>query len=307
MPERPAELLPGLGPVGLLTGRGEFHLGATAAGRDVQQPVALQLTRRQAPAELGRGPLRAVPAQHSQRARRRHPLRRVQVGLAAVRTGRHATTELSWPRSFAYASRTSAAGAAPLVAPHRVEAVLLNQGAALRGTKTACCFQAALVVVQGEPMHGDNLDLAIRVVQQSIHGIGEDGITVPTLADGEASVPPYCRVHVLHQHQQRLTNLIREGSRSRPRADPARHRAPNPRIGMAGVGQKRRVSARIGVLSQRDQHLDAHREVRFLGRPVREDAKGRARARVLVAVIEKMCQPQYLGTEQPVGRVRMCA
>ncbi len=66
----------------VLRGGGELHIRAAATRRDVRQPVPLGLVDREAPAELGRRPLRAVPAQAP-------ATRRILVRLAPVRAGRH--------------------------------------------------------------------------------------------------------------------------------------------------------------------------------------------------------------------------
>lgn len=71
--------------VSVLRGRGELHEGVAAAGRDVQQPVALRLIDGQAPAELVLGPLLAVPAQRIRR--RRQPLGRILISLGPVGAG----------------------------------------------------------------------------------------------------------------------------------------------------------------------------------------------------------------------------
>lgn len=51
----------------------------------------------------------------------------------------------------------SAAVAAPLVTPRRVEVALLFQGTALRRAEKACCFPAPFVVVEGEIIDGSRI------------------------------------------------------------------------------------------------------------------------------------------------------
>ena len=87
----------------------------------------------------------------------------------------------------------SATVAAPLVAPHRVKTVLLGKEAGLRRTETAGRFHAPLVVVEGESLHSGDLDLAVRVVQQRGHRLGEYRRAVSALSDCEAGLPPYRR------------------------------------------------------------------------------------------------------------------
>lgn len=77
-------------------------------------------------------------------------------------------------------------------------------GGGRRRWKAACAFHTPLVVMAGEPVHGDDPDLADRIVQQLCHAVGKGGIAVLAIGDRAAGSLPHLCVGVGHQTQQRL-------------------------------------------------------------------------------------------------------
>ncbi|WP_239516508.1 hypothetical protein [Streptomyces sp. ICC4] len=66
-------------------------------------------------------------------------------------------------------------------------------------------------------MHGNMLNPALRVMEESRHGIGDGGIAVHDLAGLAAGRDPYVRVSVSHPCQEYLTSFVGQGPGRRPR------------------------------------------------------------------------------------------